>query len=105
MGRSIRPTPPELALIRTIWCRSWHSLLSAATQAKPDWHWLVWNYLRAPVRRRRLSLRSLGPIHARTPSYRRKERENAVRFFQSTLTDCPRIVHLELRPSLEFGPC
>lgn len=31
----------ELVVIRTIRCRSWHSLLSA-TQAMPDRRWLVW---------------------------------------------------------------
>jgi hypothetical protein len=36
----------DLAVIRTIRCRSWHSLLSA-TQAMPDRSWLVWIYLRA----------------------------------------------------------
>ena len=57
-GTSLRCTsqwpevrPPELALIRTIRRRSWHSLLSTM-QAKPDGRWLVWIYLRAPIRGR-----------------------------------------------------
>lgn len=36
----------ELAVIRTIRYRSWHSLLSA-TQAMPDRRWLVWICVRA----------------------------------------------------------